>query len=154
MGDGASGHDIQQVESQNNKVIAGQNIKAGNGCPGARQGLFNSSPDSTKSANKTAEKKCPEVKNGQSVKCPGCKEIVKAIVPSKEKIYCSNAACKLAAPHLKGKKQPTDNRQEHDEKPIKETKPTLQIESTPEVPDQIRLQKVKRQVGEAALAIA
>ncbi len=47
---------------------------------------------------------CPEVKNGQITKCPHCKKIVRAIVPNKEKIYCSNAKCKLAAPGLAGKK--------------------------------------------------
>ncbi|HVX48133.1 MAG TPA: hypothetical protein VHA05_02135 [Candidatus Saccharimonadales bacterium] len=48
-------------------------------------------------------KDCPEIKNGQTTKCPHCKKIVQAIVPAgdKSKIYCSNKKCKLAAPGLK-----------------------------------------------------
>lgn len=45
-------------------------------------------------------KACVEVKNGQVVKCPDCKKFVKAIVPNKETIYCSNPSCKLAHPKV------------------------------------------------------
>ncbi|HET7060306.1 MAG TPA: hypothetical protein VFH99_03270 [Candidatus Saccharimonadales bacterium] len=50
-------------------------------------------------------KTCPEVKNGQITRCPHCKKTVKAIVPNKEKIYCSNSKCKLAAPNLTHKSE-------------------------------------------------
>lgn len=45
-------------------------------------------------------KTCPEVKNGQRTTCPHCRKLVRAIVPSREKIFCSNGECKLAAPGL------------------------------------------------------
>ena len=44
---------------------------------------------------------CKEVKDGEHVKCPGCMKMVRAIVPDKETIYCSNKRCKLAHPSLK-----------------------------------------------------
>ncbi len=47
---------------------------------------------------------CVEIKDGQIVKCPGCKEMVKAIVPNRESIYCPNKKCGLTAPWLKDKK--------------------------------------------------
>jgi hypothetical protein len=102
---GASARDMQQVESQNSKAIATQNVEAGGGCPGSGKGLFGSSNNPSNGTEGGADMKCPEVKNGQRVKCPGCKEMVKAIVPNKESIYCSNGACKLAAPHVKAHKQ-------------------------------------------------
>lgn len=47
---------------------------------------------------------CVEIRNGQIVKCPCCKLKVKAIVPDKESIFCSNKKCKLAHPRIKRKK--------------------------------------------------
>ena len=44
---------------------------------------------------------CKEVKDGARVKCPGCMKVVRAIVPNKETIYCSNKRCKLAHPSIK-----------------------------------------------------
>lgn len=157
MADGASSQDIQHVESQNNKVIAGQNVTAGGGCPGSGKGLFGSSSNSTKPTGETADKKCPEVKNGQSVKCPSCKETVKAIVPSKEKIYCSNIACKLAAPYLKSKRADINNNQELSQLPQEENVPERSreaqaTESATEVEQQTKLQKSKQSVGELAMA--
>ena len=46
---------------------------------------------------------CPEVKDGQLTKCPHCKQMVKAIVPDRKTIYCSNEKCKLASPKLSQK---------------------------------------------------
>jgi hypothetical protein len=45
--------------------------------------------------------KCPEIKDGQITNCPHCKKRVKAIVPDRETIFCSNDECKLAAPGLR-----------------------------------------------------
>jgi hypothetical protein len=103
MSEGQRAEEIHQVELQNNQVIAEQNVKAGGGCPGEHQGAFRTNPESPQATNEAAHKKCPEIKNGQSVRCPGCKKQVKAIVPDPEKIYCNNPTCKLAAPHLKGR---------------------------------------------------
>lgn len=50
-------------------------------------------------------KDCPEVKNGQRVKCPHCQKEVNAIVPDRKTIYCSNKNCKMAAPDLDDKEQ-------------------------------------------------
>jgi hypothetical protein len=157
MADGASSQDIRHVESQNSKVIAGQNVTAGGGCPGSGKGLFGSSSNPTKQTGETADKKCPEVKNGQSVRCPGCKEIVKAIVPNKDKIYCSNAACKLAAPNLKSKQADPGNRQESVQPPREQNIPERSraaktIESTAEIEQQTKLQKAKQSAGELAMA--
>lgn len=44
---------------------------------------------------------CPEIKDGDIVPCPSCKRKVRAIVPSREEIYCSNEDCKLALPDKK-----------------------------------------------------
>jgi hypothetical protein len=102
--EGQSDKDIQSVEAQNNKLVAKQNITAGGGCPGSGKGFFNAlSSESKKKSNETADKKCPEIKNGQEVPCPGCKKKVRAIVPNHNKIYCSNPNCKLAAPYIKAK---------------------------------------------------
>lgn len=50
----------------------------------------------------SGEELCPEVKDGDVVNCPGCKKKVKAIVPNKETIFCSNPDCKLAHASVKG----------------------------------------------------
>ncbi len=45
---------------------------------------------------------CPEIKNGESVTCPGCKFIVKVIVQNKDKLYCPRTECKLSMSGSKG----------------------------------------------------
>lgn len=45
---------------------------------------------------------CPEIKNGQSVKCPECSKIVSVIVENKEKLYCPRNECKLSKSGGKG----------------------------------------------------
>jgi hypothetical protein len=57
-------------------------------------------------SNTNSGEKCPEIKNGQITRCPFCKNKVRAIVPNKETIYCSNPACPRAAPRMKGQEKP------------------------------------------------
>lgn len=39
---------------------------------------------------------CPEIRNGQEGKCPGCNHVVKIIVESKEKLFCPRSECPLS----------------------------------------------------------
>ena len=66
-------------------------------CAGNLRQLSSQSQDSENCPSQS----CKEVKDGEHVKCPGCMKMVKAIVPDKETIYCSNKRCKLAHPSLK-----------------------------------------------------
>lgn len=70
------------------------------GCPGqielAINGLGNNTDHSPQEAY--GGKDCVEVKDGQTVRCPHCRKMVKAIVPNRKEIFCSNIKCKLAAP--------------------------------------------------------
>jgi hypothetical protein len=70
---------------------------------GVRMAVQNSAEEQLKQ-NGYGNKVCIEVKNGQRVKCPDCKKVVKAIVPNKESIFCSNPSCKLAHHKVKQKK--------------------------------------------------
>lgn len=55
----------------------------------------------SKNTDNSSSQTCKEVKDGEHVKCPGCMKVVRAIVPNKEEIFCSNRRCKLAHPSLK-----------------------------------------------------
>jgi len=48
-----------------------------------------------------SDEHCVEMKDGDIVKCPNCRKIVKLIVVNKEKLYCSNLTCALAPEHAK-----------------------------------------------------
>jgi hypothetical protein len=66
--------------------------------PGARH----KQAESDGSIKDDHEEDCVEVKDGDTVKCPNCKHIVKAIVPEKGgKIYCANGECDAAPDYLK-----------------------------------------------------
>jgi hypothetical protein len=88
MHEGQRAEDIRAIETQNEQAIAGQNVTAGGGCPGEQRGAFEQATEASKSGE-SADGNCPEIKNGQRVHCPGCKKQVQAIVPDKQKIYCS-----------------------------------------------------------------
>ena len=99
---GGTVQELEQADVESSRVVAQQNVTAGGGCPGSGNGFFGSLTQKSEAGQGSHEKKCKEVKDGQSVKCPGCKKQVHAIVPNRETIYCSNPKCNLAAPHLKG----------------------------------------------------
>lgn len=75
-------------------------------CPSAlrqqAEGIDANNEDGT-SPNQAPEGECKEVKNGEVVNCPFCKKKVKAIVPSKEEIFCSNSDCTAAHSSVKKK---------------------------------------------------
>ncbi len=76
-------------------------------CPMALRKLLENGNQTT-STNESGDEMggqqdCKEIKNGERVKCPSCKQLVKAIVPSKEEIYCSNSKCSLAHASVKEK---------------------------------------------------
>jgi hypothetical protein len=63
---------------------------------------------------------CIEIRNGQRVRCPSCRQQTKAIVPkSKDRIYCSEKGCRLAPVHRREKLQPEKKRLK---KPVKSTR--------------------------------
>ena len=89
----AEGNIAQGLESmQSAKKTATSSSCAGNLRLNSSESLDS---DSASSAT------CKEVKDGEHVRCPGCMKMVRAIVPDKETIFCSNKECKLAHPRLK-----------------------------------------------------
>ncbi len=70
------------------------------GCAGQIELNLNPEEESNNPQEAYGGKDCPEIKDGQRVRCPHCRKEVRAIVPDKESIYCSNKECKLAAPDL------------------------------------------------------
>ncbi|HTB48668.1 MAG TPA: hypothetical protein VK712_01150 [Verrucomicrobiae bacterium] len=101
--------DIAYLQSLDSAAF--QNALGGFGADGARNnrtysacGLAISLGEGENPQAVFGGKDCPEVKDGQITRCPHCKKIVRAIVPDRESIYCSNKKCKLAAPDLAAKK--------------------------------------------------
>lgn len=77
-------------------ILAGREY---GGCPGQIKlsiGDLLASESDHSSQEAYGGKSCPEIKDGQLVKCPGCKKMVKAVVIDRKDIYCSNPNCKLA----------------------------------------------------------
>ncbi len=106
------GHlDAEYLQSRDSASV--QNLVGGYGAEGARNNRTYSACGLEISLGETGTfgeslnlqhvfggQDCPEVKDGQKVKCPHCNKQVKAIVPDKKTIYCSNKKCKMAAPGL------------------------------------------------------
>jgi hypothetical protein len=110
--DGYSNAATWAVEQRTNQVVAQQNVIAGGGCMGSGTGSFKgsgkggSSKEGVEGADSDSDEDCPEIKNGQIVRCPHCEKIVKAKVSEdRKKIYCSNPDCKLVAPEIHAKER-------------------------------------------------
>jgi hypothetical protein len=107
-------HDVAaEVERAFNKFVSEGRVMVG--CGGSIS-LLQGEEDTLKASGKEVHsaifggKACKEVKDGEITNCPSCKNRVKAIVPNRSKIFCSNDLCKLAAPGLQRLvKAPGDN---------------------------------------------
>jgi hypothetical protein len=143
--------EIKSFEISNDRLVAHQNATAGAGCPGSSKGLFGSTEEHADHDGEPGGEKCPEVRDGQNVRCPGCKKIVKAIVPNRETIFCSNPKCKLAAPNLKEHK--VDSRS-HQQTPKLKIRPdeTSPIPERNEYLSQRRKNRPSRRVGSLAVS--
>ena len=86
-----------KIEESNKSLNSAKASAQSSSCAGNLKQLNQESQDAACESNTT----CKEVKDGEHVKCPGCMKMVRAIVPDKETIYCSNKRCKLAHPSLK-----------------------------------------------------
>lgn len=96
-------HQEGDTQSVQTALKQATNAARSSSCPSAMK-KNNESPDGSPDQDEienTEEGVCKEVKDGETVKCPSCKKMVRAIVPSKEEIYCSNSDCDLAHPKLK-----------------------------------------------------
>lgn len=86
-----------KIEESNKSLNSAKAVAQSSSCAGNLRQINQESQDAACESNLT----CKEVKDGEHVKCPGCMKMVRAIVPDKETIYCSNKRCKLAHPSLK-----------------------------------------------------
>lgn len=114
-------HASQALTEQQVHNLLASNVQVGieaqrsyGGCPGnidLRKGigstslfkdLLNLSENFLNPQDMFGGKDCVEVKDGQKVRCPECKQDVTAKVPEKGgKIYCTNPDCKLAHPSVR-----------------------------------------------------
>lgn len=106
-------HEVIEMSRLADSTIASMNIDAGSrGCPAggnsrfAGEALMSAGNNVLGSQQNEEEIFCPEIKNGQKGKCPGCKHQVSIIVKG-DKLFCPRGECKLANSSTKRKTNKT-----------------------------------------------